>query len=111
MDSKRQGSNLDTVLIQCYEITKRFAQKKWIALALDLPEESLKSAKGDEQRIAQVIDILIDMACNFYAKSEKGIDLKDKELKKFIYTLKNHRFWNRNFKRAKETTFTFLQGR
>ncbi len=76
--------NLDTVLIQCYENYEAICAKEGMAMQLDLPEESLKSAKGDEQRIAQVIDILIDNAIS-YAKSDKGIRLRAYERKKHLY--------------------------
>lgn len=64
---------VDTVLIQSFEELKGLGAEKNITLELSLPEEVMPPAKGDPQRLFQVIGILLDNAFCYAEGTEKVI--------------------------------------
>lgn len=54
--------NIETLLLQTYEKYNMAAKSKGIRIEMDLPNKSFPTMKGDQERIAQVLDILMDNA-------------------------------------------------
>ena len=56
----------DTLLITQYELFEKLAAQRQISLAVSLPEDApLPRIYGDEQRLCQVLSILIDNALSY----------------------------------------------
>ena len=54
--------DLDTLLIECYDLYTPLAKESGHSLTLDLPDDPLPPVMGDGQRLIQVLSILIDNA-------------------------------------------------
>ncbi len=57
--------DVDTLLLNLYERFEPLYQNKGVALVLDLPETSLPKITGDENRLDQVLSILLDNALRY----------------------------------------------
>ncbi len=55
----------DTLLIDLLETFQPVCREKGIFLKLELPDTSLPPIEGDAQRIRQILQILLDNACQF----------------------------------------------
>lgn len=58
-------TELDTLLLNCYEAFLPIAQEKKIELQIQLPEENIPPYRCDEQRITQVVNILLSNAISY----------------------------------------------
>lgn len=58
-------TELDTVLLNAYEAFKPLANEKKISLFIELPEEELPRCLCDQERISQVLSILISNAVSY----------------------------------------------
>lgn len=76
--------DLDTLLINSYELYFPYAKENQISLSLELPEYSLPKIRGDEQHLTQAITVLLDNAVH-YSTPGKGIVLRAYKEKKLIY--------------------------
>lgn len=61
--------DMDTLLLNVYELFENLCIEKKIPLSLSLPEESLPTVMGDRERLLQILTILLDNAVSY---SEKG---------------------------------------
>ncbi len=59
---KPEPLDLDTLLIECYDMICSCLNEKQMEISLELPEEALSSMNGDKERIRQIITILADNA-------------------------------------------------
>lgn len=57
--------DMDTLLIDLLETFQPVCREKGIFLKLELPDASLPPIEGDAQRIRQILQILLDNACQF----------------------------------------------
>jgi signal transduction histidine kinase len=62
---KREQVDMDTLLIESYDMFCSCYNKNNYQLALDLPEEKLHKIIGDRERIKQILTILMDNAMNY----------------------------------------------
>ncbi|MEA5015935.1 MAG: HAMP domain-containing sensor histidine kinase [Candidatus Limiplasma sp.] len=62
---RKEPVDLDGVLIDCHEKFSPAAHAKNIRLALTLPEEPLPVIAGDDERLMQIVDALIDNAITY----------------------------------------------
>lgn len=60
--------DLDTMLLELYDKYLPLFRKQQLSLNIDLPETSLCPVLCDEQRIQQVMGILLDNACSYTPK-------------------------------------------
>lgn len=58
-------AELDTLIIECYEAFIAPAQKKHISLSISLPEEYINKIMVDQERIKQVISIILSNAIEY----------------------------------------------
>lgn len=58
-------TELDTLLLNCYEAFLPIAQEKKIELQIQLPEESIPPYRCDEQRMTQAVNILLSNAISY----------------------------------------------
>lgn len=83
-------TELDTLLIDCYEAFLQPARKKRISLSISLPEEPLVSQHMDGEKIKQTISILLDNAVSYTPEGGK-INLKCEKTKKdFVITVSDN---------------------
>lgn len=76
-------TELDTILLECYEAFLQPAREKQITLSVTLPEEPLISEYMDGERIRQVLSILLDNAVSYTPEYGK-ITLKCKKTKQYF---------------------------
>lgn len=57
--------DLDTLLIECYEMFQPLYKAKGIGFVLELPESSLSEVRGDADRIKQVLSVLLHNALGY----------------------------------------------
>lgn len=79
--------NIDTILIDVYEMFEYISKKEGINLTIDLPDYEIPKVKCDKQRIIQVLSILINNAfnyCNINGKITLRIRYSLKTVKIFI---------------------------
>lgn len=69
--TQKQPTELDTLLMNCYEAFEPLAKEKSIDLSIRLPEEALPLCSVDPKRITQVLSILLHNAVSY--TPEKGI--------------------------------------
>lgn len=62
--------DMDTLLIECYDMFCTCFNKKDHRLTLELPEENLHVINGDRERIKQMLTILVDNAMSHTSKGE-----------------------------------------
>ena len=67
--------NLDTLLLETTELFYPVAKQKQQKLLLCVPDEALPSVCGDEQRLKQILTILLDNAFSYWPK-EGTVTLK-----------------------------------
>ena len=77
--------DLDTLLLETAELFYPMAQQKGLALCLKVPDETLPPIQGDEQRLKQILTILLDNAFSYTPKGgtvvlKAEIDGKQAEL-------------------------------
>ncbi len=83
-------TELDTILIDCYEAFLQPAGKKRISLSISLPEEPLVSDHMDGEKIKQTVSILLDNAVSYTPEGGK-INLKcEKSKKDFVITVSDN---------------------
>lgn len=58
-------TELDTLLLQTYEKYETIARQKGLTLSIDLPERYVPPCRCDEERISQVLSILLDNAFSY----------------------------------------------
>jgi OmpR-family two-component system manganese-sensing sensor histidine kinase len=59
---KQESMDMDTLLIECYDMVCTCLNEKQIDIKLELPEERLSPVKGDKERMKQILMILMDNA-------------------------------------------------
>lgn len=64
----KEKIDLDTFLIETYDMFCSFINIKEYALSLELPEESLHTIYADKERLKQILSIFIDNAISYSAK-------------------------------------------
>ena len=62
---KKEPLDMETLLIECYDMLCSCMNTKKQEIALELPEEQLPRINGDRERILQVITILADNAISY----------------------------------------------
>ena len=62
---KKEPTELDTLLMNCYEAFEPLAREKSILLSIAFPEEALPLCTVDPERISQVIAILLHNAISY----------------------------------------------
>lgn len=72
---QREMVDMDTLFIELLETFQPVCREKGILLRLDLPDASLPQISGDSQRIRQILQILLDNACQF-TPAQKSIILR-----------------------------------
>lgn len=70
---KREVVDMDTLLIETYELFEPVCQNSGIRLYLDLPEETLPHVNGDASRLKQLLTILLDNAVSYTPANKKII--------------------------------------
>lgn len=63
--------DMDTLLIECYDMFCTCLNPKQAVITLDLPEEKLYRIYGDKERLKQVLTILVDNAMSHIPKGGK----------------------------------------
>ena len=58
-------TDLDTLIIECYEAFIALAQKKHISFSISLPEEYINKIMVDQERIKQVISIILSNSIEY----------------------------------------------
>ena len=71
---KRETVDMDTLLIETYELYEPVCRSSGIRLFLDLPEETLPHITGDSFRLKQLLTILLDNAVS-YTPEDRGITI------------------------------------
>lgn len=71
---KREAVDMDTLLIETYELFEPVCKKSRIRLFLDLPEEALPHVNGDASSLKQLLAILLDNAVS-YTPADKRITI------------------------------------
>lgn len=71
---KRETVDMDTLLIETYELYEPICRSSGIRLFLDLPEETLPHVTGDSFRLKQLLTILLDNAVS-YTPEDRGITI------------------------------------
>ncbi len=67
--------DMDTLLIDTYELFEPFCRQKGVKLRLELPEDALPTIRGDSARLKQVLTILLDNGVS-YTPTGKAVTLK-----------------------------------
>lgn len=67
---KRQNVDMDTLLIDVYELFEPVCREKQISLNLELPETPLPHVYGDISRLKQIFTILLDNAAAYTPKGK-----------------------------------------
>ncbi len=75
--------DMDTLLIECYDMFCTCMNPKHAVITLDLPEEKLCSINGDKERLKQILTILVDNAMN-HISEEGRITLRVWQQRHFI---------------------------
>lgn len=65
---RKTAVELDTLLLSTYEKFEPLARKKNIVMKITLPEDTVPPCLCDEERIAQVLSILVDNAISYTPK-------------------------------------------
>ena len=68
---RKSPLDMDTLLISVYERFEPLYQDKGVCLKLELPESSLPRVSGDENRLEQVLAVLLDNALRYTPKGRK----------------------------------------
>lgn len=55
----------DTLLLNCYESFELLAKERHVKLTIQLPDETVKPCKMDQERITQILTILVQNALNY----------------------------------------------
>ena len=63
--AKTAPTELDTLILDCYEAFISPAKEKNISISVKLPEENVPKAMADAERISQVISILLNNAVSY----------------------------------------------
>ena len=71
---KRETVDMDTLLIETYELYEPVCRSSGIRLFLDLPEDTLPHITGDSFRLKQLLTILLDNAVS-YTPEDRGITI------------------------------------
>lgn len=77
--------NVDTLLISLYEKFEPISRKKSIELQINMPEECFPSLFSDEDRLNQIISILLDNAISY--SPEQSVILLDASIQKNYLTI------------------------
>jgi len=75
--------DMDTLLIECYDMFCTCMNKKQVVITLELPEEALCSIHGDKERIKQILTILTDNAMSYTPEGER-IVLRAYQQKRYV---------------------------
>ena len=68
---KQETVDMDTLLIETYELFEPVCQNSQIRLFLDLPEETLPHVTGDASCLKQLLTILLDNAVSYTPANKK----------------------------------------
>ena len=60
-----EAVDADTLLIECYELYQPLYAAKGVHLTIDLPEAALGAVMGSEERLKQVLMVLLDNALSY----------------------------------------------
>ena len=63
--------DMDTLLIDTYDAYLPLCRRKGLSLQLDLPETPLPALRGDQERIRQILSILLDNAMTYTPAGKK----------------------------------------
>lgn len=66
---KMELMDMDTLLIECYDMICSCLNEKQTEISLELPEERLSLVNGDRERIKQILTILLDNAMSHTPKN------------------------------------------
>lgn len=69
--AKTAPTELDTLVLDCYEAFLSPAKEKNISISVKLPEENIPKAMADAERISQVISILLNNAVSYTPENGK----------------------------------------
>ena len=75
-----EALDMDTLLLDTYELYETICRDKQITLSLLLPEQPLPSIQGDRERLLQLLSILLDNAVS-YSGQHSTISLQAEETK------------------------------
>lgn len=75
--------DMDTFLIECYDMFCICLNPKQATITLDLPEEKLRCIYGDKERLKQVFTILVDNAMS-HIPNEGSITLRVRQQKRTL---------------------------
>lgn len=81
---EKEPLDMDTLLIECYDMFSSCYNNKKYQISLNLPEESLHQINGDKERIKQILTILVDNAIS-YTPSGGEINLRAYNQKHSVY--------------------------
>lgn len=76
--------DMDTLLIDTYELFEPVCRNKQLRLSLTFPEETLPHVHGDPVRLKQLLTILLDNAVS-YTPTGKGITISAEESGRDLY--------------------------
>ncbi|MFV0350686.1 MAG: sensor histidine kinase [Oscillospiraceae bacterium] len=82
--------DLDTLLIEASEQLFPIARRNDVTLKLELPDVPLGSLRGDEDRLHQILVVLIDNALQYSPKNSNVILRADKHKNKAIIDIVDH---------------------
>lgn len=68
---RRETVDMDTLLIETYELFEPVCRSREISLFLELPEATLPHVNGDAARLKQLLTILLDNAVSYTPASKK----------------------------------------
>ncbi len=80
---KPEQVDLETLLIECYDMVCMCLNQNQADISLDLPQKTLGTVNGDKERIKQILTILMDNAINHTPKGQ-AILIKAYTQKHFI---------------------------
>lgn len=76
--------DLDTILLNIYELFESICREKHITLELSLPDDPLPFVNGDEERLLQLLSILLDNAVS-YSDNGSSVCIEAEQIHRFNY--------------------------
>jgi signal transduction histidine kinase len=69
-DLNKEPVDMDTLMIECYDMICTCLNQNRANIALDLPQEALHIVEGDRERMKQILTILVDNAISHTPRDE-----------------------------------------